>query len=61
MDRLLFSAAFKAVFTNLGTSGRLLYSKTHRQLGPMRQGILSYRVAPFLPGGDLDKPVHPKI
>ena len=28
MDRLLFSAPFKAVFTNLGTTGRLLYSKT---------------------------------
>ena len=61
MDSLLFSAPFKAVFTNLGTSGRLLHSKTHGELGPMRQRLLCYRVAPFLPGGNLDRPAHPKI
>ena len=61
MDRPLFSAPFKTVFTNLSTSGRLLCSKTDGQMGPMRQGILCYRVSPFLPGGDLDKPAHPKI
>ena len=53
MDRLFFSAPFKAAFTNLGTSGRLLYSKTPIGANAPRDSLLQ--------GGDLDKPAHPKI
>ena len=40
MDRLLFSAPFKAVFTNLGKSGRLLYSKTPTGANAPRDSLL---------------------